>query len=422
MKFLYHLIVIGLVAVSPTVDAADWPAFRGPAGNGISTETSFPTHWGPSKNIKWKIALPTPANGSPIVARGRVLLTCCSEDGRERTLHCFDRNDGRQLWARTVEFKKKMRTHRTNPYGGSTPASDGRLVVVWHSSAGLYCYDLSGNQQWSRDLGEFDHMWGYGSSPVIFDGRVFLNSGPGKERVFVAAFDLATGRTIWEQEEPFEGDGDRRPSGDPMGSWSTPVIANVEGEDQLICTMPTRINAYDLDTGEIVWTCDGIRGPKGDLAYSSPMISEGLCVTIAGYGGPSIGLKLGGRGNITEANRLWRLQRNPQSIGSGVFIDGCVYRVNAARPSPVQCLDPHTGKVLWTGPAGGSCWGSLVYAAGKLYATTQDATTIVFQKDSDEYREIARNELGETSNSTPAFSDGEIFLRTYEHLYCIANE
>lgn len=401
--------------------AADWPAFRGLKGNGIAIENDVPTEWSPDKNIKWKTKLPRPGNGSPIVSNGRVFLACAEDaQGLKRSLYCFDRADGAQLWVRTVELAKEMPTHETNPYCGSTPVADGERVVVWHSSGGLHCYDFAGNTLWSRDLGEFDHMWGYGSSPVLHQGRIFLNCGPGRKRSFVTGIELASGNTLWETDEPFKGDGNRNENGKYMGSWSTPVIAHVDGQDQVICTLPTRVNGYDPGSGKIVWTCDGIRGPKGDLAYSSPLILGDRCVTIGGFNGPGLGLRLGGTGNVTETNRLWRNEQNPQSIGTGVFIGKHVYRSNAGRPSVVQCIDAESGAVVWTGPAGGSSWSSIVAAAGNLYLTNQEGTTLVFKPNPAQFKAVAVNELGEPSNSTMAISDGEIFIRTFENLYCIA--
>ena len=405
-----------------TCQAADWPAFRGPDGNGISREVNAPTEWSQTKNIKWKVKLPRPGNGSPIVSNGRVFLACALDaKGLRRSLMCFDRISGEQQWTRTVDFDKEMPTHETNPYGGSTPVANGKRLVVWHSSAGLHCYDVSGKELWQRNLGEFQHMWGYGSSPILHEGKVIINCGPGK-RTFLTAISLETGETIWEREEPFKGDGDRNENGKYMGSWSTPVIAKVNGRDQIICAMPTRLNAYEPSSGQPIWTCDGVRGPKGDLAYSSPMISDDLCVLISGFNGPGMAVKLGGRGNVTPTHRLWRNEENPQNIGTGVFLDGYIYRSNAGRPSIVDCIDAKTGAVVWKGPSGGSSWSSIVYAAGSLYLTDQDGSTLVFQPNPEKFVAVAENRLNEPTNSSIAISDGEIFLRTAEHLYCIANE
>jgi hypothetical protein len=205
-----------------------------------------------------------------------------------------------------------------------------------------------------------------------------------------------------------------------MGSWSTPVLANVDGKDMFVCTLPTRVNGYDPETGGILWSCDGIRGAKGDLAYSSPIVRDGFCFATGGYGGPAIGFNIEGSGNITEAQQKWRTEKNPQSIGSGVFIDKHVYRPNAG-PGTIQCFDPFTGKELWKGRADGNCWGSIVAAGDTLYVTGQSGTTTVFKANPEKFISIASNPLGETCNSTPALSDGEIFIRTYEHLYCIGN-
>ncbi len=400
------------------VRAEDWPSFRGPTGDGVSNETAAPMTWTAEQNVKWRTPLPRPANGSPIVSNGRVFVTCAEDaDGKQRSLYCFDRQDGKQLWVHTVDYGKKMPTHQTNPYGGSTPAADGSRVVVWHASAGLFCLDFAGQPLWSRELGEFEHIWGYGTSPVIYQDKVLLHTGPGA-RTFIAAFDLQTGKTLWEVEEPHQGPPSSREDGKYKGSWCTPIIASVQGIDQVICTMPTRVLAYAPEDGQVLWSCDGIRGPKGDLAYSQPLIGDDLLVAIGGFQGPGLALRLGGSGDITESHRLWRNETNPQSIGSGVFIDGHIYRPNAG-PGTLECLEPKSNKVLWT-ERSGSSWGSIVHVAGRCYVTGQDGSTVVFRPNPEKYEGLARNPLGEPSNSTIAVSDGEIFIRTFQHLYCIA--
>ena len=189
---------IAFLCLSVVVSADDWPSFRGPAGDGLSKEKSAPVKWGPKKNVKWKVSLPRPSNGSPIVSNGRVFLTCAEDKGgKQRSLYCFDRKDGKKLWSRTVTFGEVMPTHKKNPYCGTTPVSDGKRVVVWHASAGLYCYDFKGKELWKRDLGEFRHKWGYGTSPILHEGNVILNTGPGK-KVFVTSIRLSDGKTNWD--------------------------------------------------------------------------------------------------------------------------------------------------------------------------------------------------------------------------------
>lgn len=418
IRKLILLVLFGAACVPS--GGADWPAFRGPSGDGFAAaEETAPTVWSSEENIKWRVPLPRPGNGSAIVVGRRVLVASAEdEDGRRRSLYCLSADDGRRLWVRTVELDRTMPTHKTNPYCGSTPASDGRRVVVWHATAGLHCYDLEGNQLWSRDLGEFRHMWGYGTSPILHDGLVILNTGPAR-RVFAAALDLEDGRVLWETDEPFEGTGDKNENGKFLGSWTTPVVARVDGRDQAIVSLPTRVNAYDLHSGAILWSCDGLRHDGGDLAYSSPLVIGDTCFVTGGFRGPSMAIRLGGSGNVTETHRIWRVEKNPQSIGSGVVVDGLVYRPHA-EAGLIDCVDSGTGDVLWQERAeGGPHWASIVAVGGLLYATAQDTTTVVFKPNPEKFELVAVNKLDDQCNATPAVSGGCLFIRAMKHLYCI---
>ena len=416
-SLLLILVLAGLVL---PVRAADWPGYRGANGDGIAEEAEAPLEWGREKNVKWRAELPGPGNSSPIVAGGKVFITCAEDvEGKKRSLYCFDRETGKELWLRSVKHGEVMPTHKTNPYAASSAASNGKVVLVWHGSAGLNCYDVGGEELWSKDLGEFRHIWGYAGSPVIHGNVAYLNCGPGK-RVFLTAIDLATGKTLWETDEEVYGNGERNAEKHYTGSWSTPVVVEIDGEEQVVCAMMTRVNGYDPKTGEIIWTCDGLKGGKGELSYSSPMIADDVCVQIGGFGGPSIGFELGGKGNITDKQRWWRTEKNPQSIGSGVFVDRYLYVPDAAQGT-IRCLDPKTGKENWRERAEGpNHWGSVVMAAGRLYVTNQSGDTVVFAPNPKKLEVLAVNKMGEESNSTPAISEGEIFLRTFDALYCIS--
>ncbi len=411
--------VIFLLSTSAVV-AEDWPAFRGPDFDGVSPQQSAPTRWSSTENIKWKTALPRPADGSPIVVGGKVFVTSAEDvEGRERSLYCFNARNGKQQWVRTAVCDREMPTHKTNPYCGTTPASDGQHVVVWHATAGLFCYDLDGKMLWNRELGSFEHMWGYGTSPLFVEGRVVLHTGPSKQRSFVTALDVDRGSTIWEVDEPFSGDGERNADGKYMGSWSTPVVDRSAGATHLIVMQPTRVNAYDLETGKIVWFCRELNHERGDLAYSSPILGAGMCFVTGGFQGPSMAITLGGKGDVTSSHRLWREAKNPQSIGSGVFVDGYVYRPNAS-PGSLECIHLRTGKTAWKQRAGkASYWASIVAAGNQLYAIDQDGMTVVFKPNPEEFELISRNELGEPCNATPAIASGKLFVRAAEHLYCI---
>jgi outer membrane protein assembly factor BamB len=420
-RSLSYLILAAAILTSASLAgiAADWPGFRGPNGNGVTEEASFPTKWSAEENVKWRIDMPIRGNESPIVSNGHVFATSAAADGTARRLHCFDRKDGKQLWVKEVPFAEKEKTHQTNPFGAATPAADGENVVVWHGTAGLYCYDFKGTELWKADLGPVGHVWGYGSSPVIHDGLVFLNYGPGEQQ-FLVAVKLEDGDVAWKVDEP---GGNNARAGKMSGSWSTPVIVGSGESTRLVCSMPTRAVALNPKTGDLIWECSGLTGKNGSLVYTSPVIAGEIGIFMGGYTGPAMGVKLGGTGDVTETHRLWHAtDKNPQRISSGIVVGDHLFMANAG-PGTIQCIEIATGKEVWKarGP-GANHWGQMAFANGNLYVTNQKGATVVFEPSVEEFKEVAVNQLDASSNSTPAFSDGEIFLRTAKSLYCIAAE
>jgi outer membrane protein assembly factor BamB len=414
---------ITLLAVSCRAHAADWPAFRGPHGDGSTEAANVPVKWSATENIRWKAKMPQPGNGSAIIVGSRVFVTSAEDaQGKERSLYAYDLKTGKELWKQTVKVDKEMPTHKTNPYAGTTPASNGKVVVVWHATGGLHCYDVDGKPLWKRDLGEFKHIWGYGSSPIIDGDRVILNTGPGAKS-FLAAYDLKTGNTVWEQPEPVDGDGTNSDNKPPYsGSWATPIIATVGGQRQLILSMPKRLIAYDPADGRILWYSEGMGHKGGDLSYSSPIVAGDSVFVTAGFSGPAFSVSFGGKGDVTSSHRLWRSEKQPQSIGTGVVVDGYVFRPNAG-PGTIQCIDPKTGDVRWQNRAAGdNHWASMVLAGGLIYATSQNGTTVVLRPDSQKYEEVAQNKLEEHTNATPAVVDGAMVIRTFENLVCIESK
>jgi outer membrane protein assembly factor BamB len=383
--------------------ADDWPQFRGPLGTGRSAEKDVPLEWGPEKNVRWRAPLAGAGNSSPIVSKGRVFVTAAEEQGKKRSLVCLDRSSGKALWTRTVEFAGAEPTQQENPYCGSTPAADGERVVVWHSSAGAHCYDFEGKLLWSRDLGKFDHMWGYGTSPILHEGLVLLNCGPG-DRTFLAALDLKTGEVRWKAEES----GGK--SKEWVGSWSTPLV--VDG--QVVVAWPGQVKGHDPKTGAVLWTCAGM----GKLAYADVAAGGGVGVaTGEDEAGDSIGFRLGGKGDVKP---LWARPR-PLEVGTGLIHDGHLWTVDNA--GVVRCTEAETGKeVLKERAPRGPAWSSMVLAAGRVYFTSKSGETVVFQPDPKAFKVLAVNALGEPSNSTPAVSDGEIFLRTQKAVWCVSGK
>jgi outer membrane protein assembly factor BamB len=396
--------------------AENWPAWRGPEGNGYCRERNLPLTWSATENVRWKVPLPGPGNSTPVIWGDRIFLTQATEKGKNRSLLCLDRNDGRTLWQQAIEYPEREPTHDTNPYCSASPVTDGERVVVSFGSAGWACYDFEGKQLWHRDLGPCLHIWGNAASPVLYDRLALLNFGPG-ERTFLLAVDKKTGEDVWKVEEPGGKFGDKGPS-EWVGSWSTPAMATLAGRDELIMSWPSILKSYNPRTGDLLWTCRGLERDQGTsgLVYTSPLVSPEVIVAMGGFNGPSLAVRTSGTGDVTETQRLWRVRSGPQRIGSGVIVGPHIFMVN--EPGTFQCLELQTGKELWTERLGKGIWGSLVYADGRLYVTNLEGETLVLAAQPT-FEILGRNPLNERTLASIAVSDGALFIRTYQHLWCI---
>lgn len=413
MKFVAMLLLL----IAATASAGDWPGFRGPDGNGLSTERGLPIQWS-AEQVAWAVDLPTAGNSSPIVWGDRIFLTGAMEGGAERVLMCFDRATGKMLWHNSLRFDGQEPTHETNPYCSSTPVTDGARIYIWQGSAGMVAYDFDGRQLWRTDLGLFQHIWGNAASPVLFEDTVILHAGPGP-RVLLIALDRATGKTVW-QKELADAAGPVGSSGkDWKGSWSTPVIDinPATSQPELILSLPQYVAAFNPRTGQEYWRCTGL----SDLVYTSPVVGPDVIIAMSGFMGPSIGLRRPGAeasGDVTESHRLWRAEKNPQRIGTGVLLGDHLYMVN--EPGVAECIEAKSGNTVWKERLGAAMWGSPIYADGRIYATDNQGTTHIFAP-STKFEPLANNPLPtpQMTRATPAFSDGQIFIRTYDKLYRI---
>ena len=399
--------------------AGHWPAWRGPAGTGVSTETDLPTRWSTNESVAWRVPLPERGNSTPVVWGDRVFVTQALERDHRRTLICFRRSDGRQLWQSSVTFTGKELSHETNPQCSASPVTDGERVIVSFASAGLHCYDFSGRQLWQRDLGTQRHIWGNAASPVLQGDLCLLNFGPG-ERTFLIAVDKRTGRTVWQVDEPGGHSGEKKPGDERdswVGSWTTPIVIEADGHEELIMAFPKRVAAFEPRTGRELWTCQGLN----PLVYTSPLYAEGVVVAMGGFMGSSLAVKTGGTGDVTATHRLWQIPKTKQRIGSGVISDGYIYILND--PGVAECFELRSGKLIWEerlkGPAAKSdSWSSLVLAGGRLYGLNQGGDAFVL-KAGPKFEGLATNSLGEPTLASPAVSQGDILIRTHKHLWCI---
>ena len=388
--------------------AGDWPAWRGPDGQGHCPEKDLPLKWSKTDNVKWKVELKEPGNSTPIIWGDKLFLTQANKGGTVRSLLCLSRTDGSLLWQKDASYDDKEKAWNPSWYCNASPATDGERVVVSFASAGMYCYDFTGKEVWKRtDLGKFEHQYGNGSSPMLYGDTAILWCGPNEApdgKNFLLAVDKKTGETVWKHDEK------------GGGSWSTPLITKVHDKDQLILGMPHKLKGFDPKTGDELWSCDGLT----ELVYTSALYGEGVAVAMSGYGGAALAVKLGGSGDITK-DRLWLHPKNTQRVGSGVLVGDHVYILEES--GQPHCYDLTTGEEVWqTGaiPRANS-WSSMVAADGRLYVVTKQGDTQVFAAR-PKYELLATNSLGEPTNSSLIVSNGDLFIRTEKHLWCIGEK
>jgi len=432
-----RLSIVLLAGLASSALADNWPAWRGPDGNGICRETKLPLHWSTNHNFRWRVPLPDPGNSTPIIWGNRVFVTQAVIKENGRTVMCFDRRDGQLLWQAGTTSTEKDSGGSANPPCTPSPVTDGRRVIAWFGSAGVFCFDLNGRELWRRDLGKQSHGWGYASSPVLYRDLCLLNFGPG-QRSFLVALDKHTGDVVWQHDLPsipadakwedYGGDlNDWKRLGSPAmpevtGSCATPLLARAAGRDEVVVALPLRVMAFAPKTGAVLWSCEGLNTG----AYSSPVIGDGLVVAMgSGLRNAALAIRPGGRGDVTATHRLWHLSppSSKAGIGSAVISRGHIFSVTMM--GFAQCLDLKTGQTVWderlTGPgAKNSSWSSPVLAGDRLYVPNQNGDVFVLRAGL-KFECLATNSIGgEPMNASLAVSDGALFLRTHQNLWCIA--
>jgi outer membrane protein assembly factor BamB len=414
MSKCWRGLVLLFVLTAP-LRAENWPAWRGPRGDGHCAETNLPLKWTGTDNVCWKTPLPGPGNSTPIVWGERIFLTQATDKGRVRSLLCFARADGKLLWQRDTEYAEKEPTHQeSNPYCSASPVTDGERVIAGLGSAGLVCYDFAGKLLWRKDLGKLHHLWGTASSPIVYGDTIIIWCGPG-QRQFLLALDKKTGDKVWERVEPVRKPEDSDEPDNWLGSWATPLVVKNNKRDELILPLVGAVKAFDPKTGKELWSCGGL----GGCVYSSPVYANGVVVAFSGCNGPAIGVKIGGAGDVTASHRLWQNRfKNPQHVGSPVALGERIYSI--AEPGFPQCFDLQTGTEFWDQrrPIAGQTYSSLVCGDGKLYAATTGGVTLVLAAGA-KYELLAKNDIGERVLASPAISEGQIFIRSHKHLWCI---
>lgn len=422
---LFYTLLVTATLTLPVAANANWPTWRGPHANGVSPEASLPLEWSPAKNIRWRVDLPDRGNSTPIVWRSQIFVTQAIEKEHFRGIMAFDTRTGRQLWQKGTTFAQNESTHGDNPYCAASPTTDGQTVVATYGSAGVFAYDLSGQELWRRDLGPQVHTWGNASSPVIHGDRVFIYHGPGTNSTFYA-LHLKNGETLWRVAlpEPIPGertDGFAGRGPGIIGSFSTPALMKIDGRDQLVISLPAFLHGFDPANGREVWRCAGLN----PLVYTSPVIHDGQVLALGGFMGSGMLVKPTGTGDITARARIWHEQRARKGrIGSSVITDGLVFFIN--QDGMAECLELATGKQVWLERlpvlgAKGDSWSSALLAGDRVYFVNQAGETHVVRA-SRQFEVLASNAVGEPTNSSLVVAGKDLILRTYKGLWCISAE
>jgi outer membrane protein assembly factor BamB len=411
-----------------SLPAGNWPGWRGPHGDGTSDETGVPTRWshstnGPVENVAWKVELDLPGHSSPVVWGDRVFLVGADLEAKERVLLCLDRRDGRELWRRTVLESPLETKHNLNSYASSTPATDGQTVFVTFLEVDghtvpapnvgtprpitpgemvVAAYDFAGKLQWKARPGTFVSAHGFSSSPVLH-GDLLIVNGDHDGPAYLVALDKHTGQTVW-----------KTPRENNTRSYVTPIVREVGGRTQLMLSGNKCVASYDPDTGERLWLVDG---PTEQFVASAVMNADLLFVTGGFPDKHVLAIDPTGSGNVTDSHVRWHHERSGVSyVPSPVPVGE--YFVLVADNGIASCFEAATGQRLWMERLGRRHSASAVAADGLAYFPDDDGVTWVV-RPGETFELVAKNPLGEAVFSSPAISQGQIFLRGEKHLFCI---
>jgi outer membrane protein assembly factor BamB len=426
-----------LVFAGTRIAAENWPQWRGPGSQGISGETRVPLEWTPGKNIAWKVEVPGRGHSAPVVWNDRIFLTTAIEgeevpgakavphiDSGKPFLHpdsvganrkhtykvlAYDGNSGKLLWEQTAwQGTPYDDRHRRSSYASPSVATDGRLVYAYFGAEGVYAYDLNGKPAWQTSVGKVKTLGlGAASSPVIYRDLVILqcDDDSGEDSAIVA-LDAKTGKERWRTKRPVQ------------VSWSTPVLVNVgDSRTELVTNGTEWIIGYDPATGKELWRTSGVQSN----AIHTPVVGDGVVIATAGFPAKkTIAIKPGGTGDITKTDQiLWTYEKGTAYVVSPILYDGLVYLLNDR--GVMTALDAKTGEIKYEGgrvPVPASFMGSPIAVNGRILLTSEDGDTFVIKAGAT-HEVLGTNSVGEPVYTTPAISNGRIYIRGEKHLFAV---
>jgi outer membrane protein assembly factor BamB len=397
-------VILGCSTLAP---AGDWPAWRGPTGDGVSLDVAVPLTWSATENVAWKVAVPGVGHSSPIVAAGRVYVTSCLPDTRERAVLCFARADGKLLWQKAAIAADIEKMHKNNTPASATPVSDGDRVWATFAAGdtiAVVCFTADGERKWVKGLDGFKSPHGFCGSPILVGDTLIVN-GDSDGEAFLAGLDKLTGDIRWKTPRP-----------NKTRSFSVPLLIEVGGKPQMVLAGSKSVAAFDPVNGKQLWVVDS----KTDKFVATVAFSDGV-VLATGTSPVSTmtGIRPDGSGNVTKTHVLWSGAKgasyvpSPLAVGKNFLVvaDDGVATLVAAR----------TGKQVWSERLGRHHDASPILVNGHALCLADDGTTFVL-KPGEEFDLVRKNSLGEECHATPAVSDGQLFIRSAQHLWCIGTQ
>ncbi|MCA9178745.1 MAG: PQQ-binding-like beta-propeller repeat protein [Planctomycetales bacterium] len=404
-----------------TASAENWPHWRGDGGNGVSLTAKPPVRWSATENVKWKAAVPGRGSGSPVVWEDQVFVVSAVPQGgadqpRGRgslptlafVVISYDRESGKIRWQQTATVAKPHQgTHATNGFSSASPCTDGKHLYAHFGSRGLFCYTLDGKPVWKREFGEMNtrNSFGEGSSPTLVGDKILVpwdHEGPSA----LYCLDKASGKTIWKVDR------------DEPTNWSTPLVVEHGGKQQVVLNGQNFARAYDLETGKELWRCGG----QTDRPAASAVSGSDLVFVGSGFRGSYLGaFRLDGQGDIGGTKHVaWSVDQNTPDIASPLLSGNRLYFYKG-KTGLLTCVNATDGKPHYAAariPGLSSIYASPIAANGHVYLTDRSGTTTVI-KDADQVEVVASNSVGETVDATPAPVDNQLFIRGEQHLFCI---
>lgn len=419
-----RLITAALVCcTTATLFAQQWPQWRGPTRNGVSTETNLPVRWSATEGIAWKLPLPAYSGSTPIIWDDLIFLNVATASGSGALeLWAVDRKTQSVAWKRPIAGGNHI--ERKQNMSSPSPVTDGQHVWIMTGVGMLKAFDFAGNEVWSRDIqhdyGRFGLNWGYASSPLLHDGALFVQVLHGMKTddpSYVLRIDAATGKTMWHVERPTDA---RQESPD---SYTTPALLQYDGHTEIVVSGGDAVTGHDPATGKELWRVDGLNPQfRGDYRIvASPTVVGNLIISPS-RNDPLTAIRAGGRGNVTKSHIAWQFSRGPD-VPTPVSDGTLLYVVNET--GVVYALDVKTGAIVY-GPhrlPSDFYSASPVLADGKIYVTGEsNGVTTVFRAG-PQFEILASNTFHDDCApfclSSLAISEGQLFIRSSAHLWVV---